>query len=129
MRIRIRGGLPYISASIIYRNQQATLENVLLDTGSAGTIFSADRVGEIGLVYEPEDFVHRIRGVGGSEFVFSKQVDCLCVGELKVNWFEIEIGAMNYGFGLDGIVGLDFLTKVGAIIDLAALEIRVSRDR
>jgi len=32
-------GLPYVMACITYRGQQLTLENVLLDTGSAGTIY------------------------------------------------------------------------------------------
>ena len=70
------------------------------------------------MAYELDDFVHRIRGVGGSEFVFTKRVDVLSVGDLKVEKFEIEIGAMNYGFDMDGIIGVDFLTKVGALNDL-----------
>jgi hypothetical protein len=37
---------------------------------------------------------------------------------LRVSKFEIEIGAMDYGFEIDGIVGMDFLTQVGALIDL-----------
>jgi hypothetical protein len=36
MNIELRHGLPCISAEIEYRGQQATIENVLLDTGSAG---------------------------------------------------------------------------------------------
>ena len=78
----------------------------------------------IGLTYEPDDKVHRIRGVGGTEFVFAKRVDRLGVGELQVNDFQIEIGAMDYGFDIDGIIGMDFLIQVGAIIDLAKLEMR-----
>ena len=78
------------------------------------------------MTYEPEDFVHRIRGVGGSEFVFTKRVDELKVGGLKVSGFELEIGAMNYGFDMDGIIGLDFLTAVGALIDLDEMKLRAA---
>ena len=124
MKIRIKHGLPYISATLVHHRQRVTLKNVLLDTGSAGSIFSTDQVSVVGLVYEPEDFVHRIRGVGGSEFVFTKRVDILQVGELKIAGFEIEIGAMNYGFDMDGIIGLDFLKAVGAVIDLEKMELR-----
>lgn len=124
MKIRIKNGLPYISATLKHRRQHVTLKNVLLDTGSAGTIFSTDKVATIGLTYEPEDFVHRIRGVGGSEFVFTKQVNELQVGGLKVSGFELEVGAMNYGFDMDGIIGLDFLQAVGALIDLNKMELR-----
>lgn len=126
MKIRIRNGLPYISATLIHHSQRVTLKQVLLDTGSAGSIFSTDKVAEVGLTYEPEDLVHRIRGVGGSEFVFTKRVDILKVGDLKVVRFEIEVGAMNYGFEMDGILGLDFLTQVGALIDLDRLELRLA---
>ncbi len=123
MKIRLRDGLPYVTASLAYHGQQLSFRNVLLDTGSAGAIFSTDRVLTIGLTYEPDDRVHRIRGVGGTEFVFTKRVDCLVVGELQVNDFQIEVGAMDYGFDIDGIIGLDFLIQVGAIIDLAKLEV------
>jgi hypothetical protein len=95
MKIRINNGLPYISAILEYRGQRVTLKNVLLDTGSAGSIFSTDKIAVVGLTYEPDDFVHRIRGVGGSEFVFTKRLDLLSVGNLKVETFEIEVGAMN----------------------------------
>ena len=123
MKIRLRDGLPYVTASLAYQGQQLSFRNVLLDTGSVGAIFSTDRVLTIGLTYEPDDRVHRIRGVGGTEFVFTKRVDCLVVGELQVNDFQIEVGAMDYGFDIDGIIGLDFLIQVGAIIDLAKLEV------
>jgi hypothetical protein len=123
MKIRLRDRLPYVMVSITHHGQQLTLENALLDTGSVGTIFPTDKVLEIGLQYEADDTIHRIRGVGGAEFVFTKEVDCLSVGELQVNDFEIEVGAMDYGFEVDGIVGMDFLTEVGAVVDLGKLEI------
>lgn len=95
----------------------------MLDTGSAGTLFHVERLMTIGLLMEPEDMIRRIRGVGGTEFVFSKRVDELSVGDLSVSHFDIEVGAMDYGFDLDGIIGLDFLRAVRAKIDLGALTI------
>jgi hypothetical protein len=77
-----------------------------------------DIVEKIGLIDEAGDTIYRISGVGGSEFVFLKVIDSLKIGNLEVNDFTIEIGAMDYGFELDGIVGLVFLKKVGEIIDL-----------
>ncbi len=37
--------------------------------------------------------------------------------------FAVQIGDMDYGFPLDGIVGMDFLTQVGAQLDLANMKI------
>jgi len=126
MNIRLRDGLPFITATIEYRGRRATFPWVLLDTGSAGCIFPTDKLLMIDLRYEPDDTVHRIRGVGGAEFVFTKKVDQLGLDELQVADFEIEVGAMEYGFEMDGIIGMDFLLKTGAVIDLPYLEIRKS---
>ncbi len=124
MRIRRETGLPFVSVSLTHNSKKTVLDWVLVDTGSAGTIFSADRVVEIGLFLAPHDTIHRIRGIGGSEFVYTKHVDNLSLGNLQIGNFEIEIGAMEYGLEIDAIVGMDFLTQVGAIIDLDQLQVR-----
>lgn len=36
---------------------------------------------------------------------------------------EVEIGAMDYGIEMDGIIGMSFFRRVGAIIDLAKMEL------
>ena len=123
MNIQVRDGLSYVTVTLLYGGQQLDLANVLLDTGSAGTLFAADQVLAVGLQYEADDPVQRIRGIGGAEFVFVKRIDRLSVGELQVSDFEIEVGAMDYGFAIDGILGTDFLLQVGAVIDLSRLEI------
>lgn len=123
MKLQIRKGLPFVRATLSYQGRRLTLAKVLVDTGSVGTIFPADKVSTIGLVLGPHDLIRRIRGVGGAEFVFTKQVDILALGELQVDGFEIEIGAMAYGFDIEGIIGMDFLTQSGAVIDLAQMQI------
>ena len=73
---------------------------------------------------EPNDTVRRIYGVGGSELVFSKQLERIQAGDLVTHDFPVEIGAMEYGLELDGILGLDFLVANKAVIDLETLELR-----
>ncbi len=124
MKIQLKDGLPYGTVSLTYQGNQTTFSNVLIDTGSGGTVFAADKVLAVGLQLEPNDVIERIRGVGGTEFVFTKQVGVLSLGDLTATDFEIEVGAMAYGFELDGILGMDFLLQVGAVIDLGQLEIR-----
>jgi hypothetical protein len=124
MKLWLEHGLLFADALLVYQGRTLNLANVLLDTGSAGTLFSVDHLVCLGLQYEPEDRVHRIRGVGGSEFVFTKRVDSLALLDLRLVDFEIEIGAMNYGFNIDGIIGMDFLVRVGAMIDLKTMELR-----
>jgi hypothetical protein len=120
-KLVIENGLLLTDMELVYNDKPLKLSRVLVDTGSGGTIISSNLVETVGLVGEKGDTHYRISGVGGSEFVFLKVVDTLKLGNLVVNDFTIEVGAMDYGFDLDGIVGLDFLHEVGAIIDLDRL--------
>jgi Aspartyl protease len=74
MNISVHHGLPFVEVTIQFRGQNLLLEKVLLDTGSAGTIFNADLVESIGVVPEENDVVDAIRGVGGVECVYRKRL-------------------------------------------------------
>jgi hypothetical protein len=126
MKIRLEHGLAYVEAILTFRGRSLLLRDTILDTGSSGTIFAADRLLEIGVVPEPPDTLHRLRGVGGTEYAFTKRLDLLALGDTKVFDFEIEVGAMDYGFPADGILGLDYLLRTGALIDLRRLELGLS---
>jgi hypothetical protein len=119
-------GLPFATVTLSVGGGSVELERVLIDTGSAGCVFSADHLLDIGVAPEVGDRLRRIRGVGGAEFVFTRRVRSLRVAELEVTDFEVEVGAMDYGFDLRGIIGTDFLLATQAIIDLAAGEIRTA---
>ncbi len=121
--IRLVGGLPFVQVQLTYNGRQLELAHVLLDTGSGGTVFSADRLSAIGVRFERGDPVHRIRGVGGAEFVFSKRVDVLSIGSFQVESFAVELGALDYGFEIEGILGMDFLLHVGAVLDLKGCQV------
>jgi len=123
MQFQLIDGLPYTSVTITYGNEEINIENVLVDTGSASTIFSSDQMREIGISPQPDDPLHTIRGVGGIEAVFSRVVDSVLLGEKEVHDTEIEIGGMDYGFKINGILGVDILLEMGAIIDLQDLKI------
>jgi len=122
MEIRI-DRLPYITATLTFQGQNLTLRRVILDTGSAGTVFSIDELAKIGLLPEREDQLREIHGIGGTEYVFTKRIEKLAIGDLQVADFEIEVGAMEYFLELDGIIGLDFLLQTRAIVDFSRLEV------
>ena len=93
----------------------------------AGSVFSADALEPLGFEPAETDIIRQIRGVGGSEFVYSKRVEALAVGEMAVQDFEIQVGAMYYGFPINGIVGVDFLLATQAIVDLQRLVVHPAR--
>jgi hypothetical protein len=124
LNLRIQHQLLFVTATIQHQGQSLHLEHVLIDTGSAATVFRVDRLLEIGIEYALTDELWRVRGVGGSEFVFTKKIDQLLVGDFSANNLLIEVGAMEYGFELDGILGLDFLMANRAVIDLESMTLR-----
>jgi predicted aspartyl protease len=123
MEISLRDGLPFVSVTVAYASGSLTIPDVVLDTGSAHTVLSADILGPLGIVPQPDDVLYAVRGIGGVEVVFARKLDSLGVGSAAVPGLEVEVGGVDYGFGLNGILGMDFLRASGAVIDLGQLTI------
>lgn len=123
MQLTLRDNLPFAKVTVGYQGKEVEIENVLVDTGSASTIFAAELVANIEITPLPDDVLHTIRGVGGSEAVFSRVVDYVQVRDKQITDFEIEVGGMDYGFEINGILGMDILTRTGAIINLQKMNI------
>ncbi len=115
--------LVYVTATLTYRGTTLEIPDVLVDTGAASTVINADLAADAGIYLEPRDQLRRLRGVGGHEHVFMRQVDRFAVGDQGLDGFDVEIGEMDYGFELGGIIGMDFLRTARAIIDLGKLTI------
>ena len=123
MQLSLRDNLPFVAVTIAYSGHTVEAKHVLIDTGSATTILAADVVAKIQVVPSPDDELHIIRGIGGSEVVFSRVVDYLQIGENRLPKFEVEVGGMDYGFRIDGILGMDLLTQMGTIINLREMQL------
>ncbi|MEW6363658.1 MAG: retropepsin-like aspartic protease [Acidobacteriota bacterium] len=123
MRLRLKDSLPFVSLTVTYRGLPVEVPEVLVDTGSATTILAADIVEAVRIAPSPEDALCTLRGVGGNEVVFTRRVDSLRLGHFEMAHFEIEIGGMDYGFDINGILGMDCLTRAGAVINLRDMEI------
>ncbi|MCP4405216.1 MAG: hypothetical protein GY801_48930 [bacterium] len=110
--------LPFVTISIAYHGERLEIPAVLIDTGSATTILATDIVASIQIVPSRQDILKRIRGVGGIELVFRRDLDYLQIGDCLLPDFTVDIGWMDHGFEMNGILGMDVLTRAGAIIDL-----------
>ena len=82
VKIRIDDRLPFLDATLQFAGRQITLQQILVDTGSAGSVFSADAVDPLGIEPERTDRIRRIFGVGGSEYVYSKRVERLALDQM-----------------------------------------------
>ena len=122
--IYIIDGLPFVAVTLQANGQSLRLERVLLDTGSEGTVFKTDNLKTLGIFPQPTDRLRFLRGIGGDEAVIEKTIEVVQVGSLIAAIFTIQLGAVEYGIAMDGILGLDFLRRTQAIVDFKALELR-----
>ncbi|SDD30025.1 Aspartyl protease [Paenibacillus sp. CF095] len=127
MKISEFYGLPFISIKLEFRGEVLQLEKVLLDTGSASTLLNADAVREVGMVPEEDDLVDIIRGVGGIEYVYTKSLDSITVDGTTINDFQVEIGNMDYGLEIDGILGFNFMKQTGVVINANLMELSIDK--
>ena len=123
MQISLKDNLPMTTVTVVYQGLRLEVPDVLIDTGSASTIFAADIVAQVGLTPEPSDILHTIRGVGGREVVYTRALDYLLMGDDGLAEFGIEVGGMNYGFLINGILGMDYLVQTGVILNLRRMEL------
>jgi hypothetical protein len=129
IELRLLHDLPIVSVDIVYKGQTLYLERVLLDTGSAGTIFDADIVTEIGARPEGSDQTAILHGIGGTEIVFTKWFDSVSLGGASVSPCKIQIGAMDYGIEIQGILGFDFIRAAKLVIDTDEMRIYSKENR
>lgn len=124
--IRIAHGLPFVIAAIRFRGQERTLQNVLVDTASAGTVFKTDILLEMGYTFDSNSRIRNLIGIGGEEAAVEITIDEVWVDDLRVGPMIIEIGALDYGFEIDGLLGLDFLLKTRTLINFDQLTLSSS---
>ena len=127
MDLTLRDELLFVTASLTYRGATIELPDVLLDTGAVSTVINADLAGDVGVFLDRGDRLRMLRGVGGREYVFVRRIERLAVGSHGIDDFEVEVGELDYGFELGGILGLDFLRASGAVIDLGALTLELRK--
>ncbi|QTA89570.1 retropepsin-like aspartic protease [Desulfonema magnum] len=118
MNLIIQYNLPFISIQAGYRSLSIEISNILVDTGSATTILNADILSTIGVKPEADDTTAQIVGIGGEESVYNKVMEFIKVEDKVITDFKIDVGLLDYGFEINGILGMDFLMKASAIIDL-----------
>jgi len=127
MQLELRHNLPFLTLQLEHGGHRLDVGDVLIDTGSAGTVLSADAVEKIGITPRPEDTLRTLRGVGGTEVVYTRVIDRISVADASIENLRVEIGGMDCGFQIQGILGMEFLRRTGAVIDLGDLMIRFAR--
>ncbi len=124
MRIEFKDGLLFASIQISFRGCTKVIENIVIDTGAAESIISPDAVEDIGIFAEHEDSVNSFYGVGGSlHNFFSKDVGEIKLGQVRLEKVKMDFGVIDPKGSINGLLGLDLLMKLGAVLDLKSLSL------
>ena len=119
MKIEYRDGLIFTSMKICYKGNSKIVNNVVIDTGASGSIISPDAVDDIGIYAELGDRIMEYYGVGGSSHnAFIKKINEVILGSQSINDIEIDFGMIDTRGEINGLIGLDILMKIGAVIEL-----------
>ena len=124
MNIQFQDGLLFTSIQIFFRGSTKIVENIVIDTGAAETIISTDAVEDIGIFAEKDDSVNSFYGVGGSlHNFFSKKVEKIKLGHVSLKEVRLDFGVIDPKGNINGLLGLDLLIMLGAVIDLKRLSL------
>ena len=126
MNIHVRRNLPFVTVTLSNGGRTVVIPDVLLDTGSAGCVFKEEDVRQVGLLFDEATSFRTFRGIGGTERLWIQQVARIAVESLEVRNIKVGISVEDYGYGIRGILGMDFLLPARAVIDLDAMELRGS---
>ena len=120
MQLLLEDDLPFVTTRLLPRRCFGN-SACPCGTRSFTTLFSGDVVEQAGILPELGDHLRNIYGVGGISWVFMRNLDSLKVGDNSVQDFEVDVGGMDYAREINGILGMNFLLKTGAVIDLRQL--------
>ncbi|MDQ0257320.1 putative aspartyl protease [Evansella vedderi] len=113
----IEDGLLLTEMKITYNGKALELDRVLVDTSARESVLSRANALDLNMPLGGED------SPKGSS---NKQITAISVGPLKIVDFPIYVKDIPDG-KLDGILGLDFLKRVGAKINLDSMTLSGSR--
>lgn len=127
MNLAIRHDLPFVALRLEHADRILNLGSVPIDTGSCASIFSVETLLELDLALSPNDPLVPMRGVGGVEYVVQKRIDRLHLGEAVPDNCKVQVGGLNYGYGIEGIIGMDVLVALGCSLDFTRMTLSTER--
>lgn len=122
MRLILEDELLFLDEiTVSYKGKSVVIPKILVDTGSASTAIETDWLVDINIMDDdPNDRFVTVIGIGGSELMMHKTIE-LGVDTVVLPHFGVQIGRLQYGFGINGILGLDFLLMTKAFLDFESL--------
>ena len=118
-------GLICTDIRVVYNGEGKVLKNAVVDTGAAETLVNSLNVRDIGLKPEYIDDVCFTYGIGGEIPYFKKQIDSISIDSFEFKNIIVDFGEIDYTGEVSAVIGLNFLEKMRAVIDVAIPEINL----
>lgn len=118
MEVYIFDGLICTDINITFQGKSKILKNIVIDTGAVQSIINSAFVEDIGIIPSTSDKPVKTRGIGGEMKFFYRLVDSLNIGQSSFKNVIIDFGDIDPKGEIAGLLGLDLLKEIGAIIDV-----------
>lgn len=82
-----------------------------------------DVVEDPGIAALSDDEFITMYAIGGEQYAYRKNVDSVTVGSCVIGDCNIDFGMIDEEEYINGLLGMDLLTKAGVIIDLNSLTV------
>jgi predicted aspartyl protease len=129
MEVEYKGGLLFTSIEISFKGNSKIIHNIVIDTGAAESIISPDVVEDIGIFAEQGDSINSFYAAGERlHNYFTKQVQEVLLGRIGLKDVYIDFGVIDPKGNINGLLGLDLLMKIGAVINLKRLSITIDNE-
>lgn len=120
-------GLLFITVVLHMNDKILQLDKVLVDSGSSACMFDTLDIFKLGITFDGSEQIRKMSGIGGDEYVLEKTIDAIEIdGVLSAKWV-IQLGDIQYGFGIRGVIGSDLLSNLGALLDYQTQTLKVQR--
>lgn len=125
MNFSYKNGLIWISIIIEYNKMELTINNCIMDTGSATTAVDIDL---IDFNYKKPSVLKRLKGIGGgTQEVIGQEVDKIIIDGFMIPGVEVEFGDIREDLGINGFIGTDILKNFDIGINFSNMKITLKR--
>ena len=108
MKFEWKDGLIWITFKLEYEGTVFSIDNCIVDTGSATTAVDIDLVD---FNFRKPAILTRLFGIGGgTQEVITQKIDGLIIDKHELKGIEIEFGNLHSDLGINGFLGNDILS-------------------
>jgi predicted aspartyl protease len=118
MNVYIYDMLICTDLTVTFNGKSKVLKNVVIDTGAAQSILNSACVEDLGIVPSTSDKILKTKGIGGEMKFFYRHIDEIKIGNDVLLNMEIDFGNIDPKGEIMGLIGLDLLNRLRAVIDV-----------